>query len=181
MCPVGVLPFPIAQLYHWFCSGPQFTCSSSAVLGSFHTWFNCFEFEFCLSPHIFHTQYVCNALLYNWFLKMSLNVGFALRLSHAVCASCIFSSLFHSPQPCAGQRCICYVLHPTCEVLGERLQVSFKKSRANVSCVVLLIHTLNLKSLTLLEHLNIILSFSTKRVDHSNTRLATQLDRNPGM
>lgn len=32
-----------------------------------------------------------------------------------------------------------------------------------------------------LEPLNIILSFSTKRVDHSNTRLATQLDRNPGM
>lgn len=26
-----------------------------------------------------------------------------------------------------------------------------------------------------------VLSFSTKRVDHSNTRLATQLDRNPGM
>lgn len=118
------------------------------------------SFEFCLSPHIFHTQYVYNVLLYSWFLKMSLNFVFALRLSHAVCASCVFSSLFHSPQPCAGQRCFCYVLHPACEVLGERLQVRFKKSRINVSCVVLLIQTLNLKSLkTLLEHLNIIFVF----------------------
>lgn len=69
--------------------------------------------------------------------EIPLNSSFALRLSHAVCASCVFSSFFHSSQPCVGQCCFCYFIHPACEVLGARLQVSLQKSRADVSCVVL--------------------------------------------
>lgn len=98
MCLVGVLPFHIAQLYYWFCSGTHFTCSSSAVLGSLHTFsiaLSITEFV-CLSPLLFHIQYVYNVLLNSCFLKMSLNIDL-LSDSAMLFVQAVFSALFSTP------------------------------------------------------------------------------------
>lgn len=46
------------------------------------------------------------------------------RLGHAVHPGSVLRPLLHPPQPRAGQRRLRYLLHPTRQVLGTRLQVS---------------------------------------------------------
>lgn len=99
------------------------------------------------------------------------------RLRHAVCPGHSVNSLLHSPQPLPGQCHLHHVLCPSRQVLGERLQVGGKKYfkyysmlKSNAVYVNMLLKCVVLK----------FFFCSTKRVDHSNTRLASQLDRNPG-
>lgn len=54
--------------------------------------------------------------------QMTLTWGL-IRLCHAVCPGCSVSNLLHPPQSLSGQRHFHHFLCPSCQVLGERLQV----------------------------------------------------------
>ena len=131
-----------------------------------------------LSGHVFRWAY--SKIKFHFW---SICLDHVPRFCDVVCAGSSLCYIFHTSQSTAGQCYIPHLIRSTNQVLGKGLQVSpvLYLTKMFPDCGYLLFLTCMILCNCFSFVIELFDYFSTKRVDHTNTRLQSQLERNPGI